>query len=163
MSTNQIQVETKGEELVLTRQFDAPREKVFRAYSDCKHLKNWWGPRTWPLTQCKMDFRVGGKWHYCMTGPDGTEAWGLMIYKEIVAPERIVYEDHFSDKDGNQNKELPTTVATTEFQEKDGKTIVKTIAKYPTPDDLKKVIDMGMIPGITETFDRLEEYLVMMK
>lgn len=163
MSKNQIQVETKGTQLILTRQFDAPRRKVFEAHTDCKHLKHWWGPRQWPLTQCKMDFRVGGQWHYCMTGPDGTESWGLAIYKEIQAPEFIVYEDHFSDKAGNKNKDLPATSMKTEFLEKDGKTTVKTIANYPSPEDLQKVVDMGMIPGITETLERLEEYLVVMK
>ena len=160
MSTNKLQVETRGGQLILTREFDAPRRKVFEAHTDCKHLKNWWGPRTWPVTYCKLDFRVGGKWHYCMTGPDGTQSWGLAIYKEIVEPERIVYEDHFSDKDGNPNKELPHTVARTEFLEKDGKTILRSIANYATAEDLQKVLDMGMVAGVTETFDRLEEYLV---
>ena len=159
--SNKLQVETRGGQLILTREFDAPRRKVFQAHTDCKHLKNWWGPRTWPVTHCQMDFRVGGKWHYCMTGPDGTQSWGLAIYKEIVEPERIVYEDHFSDKDGNQNKDLPSTVATTEFLEKDGKTILRSIANYPTAEDLQKVLDMGMVAGVTETFDRLEEYLVV--
>ena len=163
MTTNKLQVETRGGQLILTREFDAPRRKVFQAHTDCKHLKNWWGPRSWPVTFCKMDFRVGGKWHYAMTGPDGTQSWGLALYKEIVEPERIVYEDHFSDKDGNKNEELPSTTATTEFLEKNGKTIVRNIANYPTAEDLQKVIDMGMIPGITETFDRLEEYLPQMK
>lgn len=163
MTKNKIHVETRGGDLILTRQFDAPRRKVFEAHSDCKHLMNWWGPRQWPLTYCKMDFRVGGKWHFCMTGPDGTESWGLVIYKEIREPEYIVYEDHFADKDGNVNKEFPSTVIRTEFQEKDGKTIAKTTAKYSSPEDLKKVMDMGMIEGTSETFDRLEEYLAVMK
>ena len=163
MSNNKLQVETRGGQLILTREFDAPRRKVFQAHTDCKHLKNWWGPRTWPVTYCKMDFRVGGKWHYCMTGPDGTQSWGLAIYKEIVEPERIVYEDHFADKDGNPNKELPSTVARTEFLEKDGKTVLRSIANYATAEDLQKVLDMGMVGGVTETFDRLEEYLLATK
>ena len=163
MSANQLHVETKGGQLILTRQFDAPRRKVFQAHIDCKHLMNWWGPRSWPLTHCKMDFRVGGKWHFCMTGPGGMEAWGLVIYKEIREPEFLVYEDHFSDKDGNLNKDLPTTIVKTEFLEKDGKTIVKSTANYASAEELKKVIDMGMIGGTTETLERLEEYMVVMK
>jgi uncharacterized protein YndB with AHSA1/START domain len=159
MSKNELQIETRGSELILTRQFDAPRRKVFEAHTDCKHLKNWWGPREWPLTYCEMDFRVGGKWHYCMTGPEGMESWGLMFYKEIIAPELIAYEDHFSDKDGNLNKEFPSTMVRAEFTEKDGKTTVKSTAKYASPEDLQKVIDMGMAEGIRETLDRLEEYL----
>lgn len=159
MGTNQIQSETRGNELILTRQFDAPRRKVFEAYTDCKHIKNWWGPRTWPTTYCKMDFRVGGKWHYCMTGPEGMESWGLAIYKEIVEPELIVYEDQFSDKEGKQNKDLPSTLVRTEFLEQDGKTTIRIIAAYTTEEDLKKVMDMGMVAGTAETLDRLEEYV----
>ena len=159
MSANQIGVEVNGSQLILTREFDAPRSKVFAAHTDCKHLKHWWGPRTWPLSHCDMDFRVGGRWHYCMTGPDGMESWGLAVYKEIKEPEYIVYEDYFSDKDGNKNKEMPFTTVKTEFQEKDGKTILKSTANYPSAEDLQKVIDMGMIGGVTETFERLAEYL----
>jgi uncharacterized protein YndB with AHSA1/START domain len=159
MSTNQLQVETRGSELVLTRQFDAPRRKVFQAHADCKHIKNWWGPKTWPVTYCEMDFRPGGRWHYGMTGPDGAESWGLAIYKEIKEPELIAYEDHFSDKDGNKNPELPATDVRTEFLEKDGKTIIRSTARYRSPEDLKKVTDMGVIEGITETLGQLEEYI----
>lgn len=159
MSTNQLQVETRGSTLILTRQFDAPRQKVFKAHSDCEHLKHWWGPRQWPLTYCKMDFRAGGKWHFCMTGPDGVESWGLVIYKEIKEPEYFVYDDHFSDKEGNKNTEFPSTTVRTEFTEQDGKTTVRSIANYSSPEDLQKILGMGMEAGVTETFDRLEEYL----
>lgn len=159
MSKHALQVETNGSQLTLTREFDAPRQKVFEAHSDCKHLMNWWGPRTWPLTYCRIDFKVGGKWHFCMTGPEGMESWGLVIYHEIKAPELIAYEDHFSDKDGNRNTQFPSTEVRTEFIEKEGRTIVRSIARYASAEDLKKVIDMGMEAGITETFDRLEEYL----
>ena len=141
MSKHQLKVEVQGSTLILTRQFDAPSRKVFQAYSDCKHLMNWWGPREWPLTYCKLDFRIGGKWHFCMTGPE--------------------YEDFFSDKEGNKNKEFPSTVVRTEFFEKDGKTILKSTAVYATPEDLKKVSEMGMVEGITQTLDRLEEYLAV--
>lgn len=163
MNTDKLQVETKGSELIMTRQFDASRKVVFETYSDCKHLKHWWGPREWPLSYCKMDFRVGGKWHFCMKGPDGMESWGMALYKDIKVPERISYEDYFSDKDGNLNKEMPWTLLKFEFEEKNGKTIVKGTAKYSTPEDLQKVLDMGMVAGMTETLERLEEYLVKLK
>jgi uncharacterized protein YndB with AHSA1/START domain len=87
------------------------------------------------------------------------ESWGLTVYKEIKEPELIVYEDWFSDKDGNKNTGFPSTMVRAEFLEKDGKTIIRSIAKYNSPDDLKKVLDMGMEKGIAETLDKLEEYL----
>jgi len=163
MSSNQLQVTVNGTQLTMTRQFNAPREKVFRAHSSCEHLKNWWGPREWPLTYCKIDFRPGGQYHYCMTGPDGTEAWGLSVYKEIKAPELIVYEDAFSDKDGNRNTSLPTTTVRTEFTEENGKTIIRSVANYASPEALQQVIDMGMEAGMAETLDRLEEYVEKMQ
>lgn len=163
MSINQLQVEVKGSQLILTRQFNAPKEKVFKAHTACEHLKHWWGPREWPLTHCKIDFRVGGQWHFCMTGPDGTESWGLAIYHDIKPSDLIVYEDHFSDKDGNKNTNFPSTQVRTEFTEKDGKTIIRSVANYRSPEDLKQVIDMGMETGIAQTLDKLEEYLEVMK
>jgi uncharacterized protein YndB with AHSA1/START domain len=163
MSTSKQKVETNGGELIVTREFDAPRKLVFETYSDCNHLKNWWGPRTWPLSYCKMDFRAGGRWHFCMKGPDGTESWGLGIYKDIKANEYIHYEDFFSDKEGNPNMSMPHTMIKVDFIEKGNKTIVKSIANYPSKDELQKVMDMGMIEGMTETYDRLDEYLPVAK
>jgi uncharacterized protein YndB with AHSA1/START domain len=163
MNTDKLQVETKGNELIMTRQFEASRKLVFEAYSECKHLMHWWGPREWPISYCKMDFRVGGTWHFCMKGPDGMESWGKALYKAIKVPEYIHYEDYFSDKDGNLNKEMPWTLLKFDFTEKNGKTIVTGAAEYSSREDLQKVIDMGMIAGITETLDKLEEYLMTLK
>jgi uncharacterized protein YndB with AHSA1/START domain len=153
-------VETVGPELVLTRTFDAPRDLVFRAYSDCGHLRHWWGPRTWPMVECKMDFRVGGIWHYCMRGPKaGDESWGRAVFEEIVEPERIVYTDAFSDAEGNVNDGMPQARSTVEFADVDGRTTFTLRARYSTPAELGRVLEMGMVPGITETLDRLEEHL----
>lgn len=160
MNTEKLKVETKGNVLVMKREFAAPRAKVFEAYSQCKHLKNWWGPRMWPLTECQMDFRVGGRWLYCMTGPDGTQAWGLAVYKNIQVPTLIAYDDYFSNAEGAINKDLPSSGLSFEFIEKDGKTIVVGTGTYVSPEALETVINMGMIPGMAETLDRLEEYLV---
>lgn len=157
---SKTQVETTEQEISFTRIFDASRELVFETFSDCKHLKHWWGPRTWPLSYCDIDFRPGGSWHYCMSGPnEGDNSWGKVLYKEIYVPERIVFEDYFSDKDGNINKEMPGTLATVEFVEHEGKTKVINRSEYQKAADLQKVLDMGMVEGFTETLDRLEEYL----
>lgn len=153
-------VETTERELVVTRTFQAPRERVFRAYSSCEHLKNWWGPRSWPMAECTMDFRVGGVWHYCLRGPDeGDESWGRAVFEEIVEPERIVYTDAFSEADGNVNEAMPQTRSTVELAETDDGTRLTLRAKYPTADDLEQVLEMGMVAGMTETLDRLDEHL----
>ncbi len=160
MSTNDQKVETAGPELVLTRSFAAPRELVFRAYSSCEHLREWWGPRSWPMAECTMEFRVGGVWHYCLRGPTpGDESWGRAEFEEIVRPERIVYTDAFSDADGSVDDSLPRTRSVVSLAEVDGRTRLTLRATYPTEGDLETVLGMGMVAGLTETLDRLEDHL----
>jgi uncharacterized protein YndB with AHSA1/START domain len=155
-----------GNTLVLERVFNAPQALVFKAYTDAEHLKHWWGPRGWEVPYCKVDFRVGGVWHYMMKCMDknqgdyyGMESWGKGIYKEIAEPKKIGYTDYFSDKDANINEDLPSTDVTVEFIEENGKTKIVSRAKYVSPEALKQVMDMGMLEGITQTWDRLEEHL----
>jgi uncharacterized protein YndB with AHSA1/START domain len=155
-------VSTEDEELVVTRLFAAPRELVFAAYSSCEHLSNWWGPRAWPMRECSMEFREGGVWDYCLRGPnEGDESWGRAVFNEIVAPERIIYTDAFSDADGNVNAGMPQTRSLIEFAVVDGGTRVTIRATYSTAEALRQVLDMGMVQGLSETLDRLDEHLEM--
>lgn len=157
---NKMSVETKDRELIMERIFDAPPELVFEAYSSCEHLKHWWGPKEWPMKECTLDFREGGEWHYCLRGPnEGDESWGKAVYQEIVEPDRIVYTDYFSDKDGDINEEMPGTKITMIFEPFEGKTKLIGRSEYPTDEDLKTVLDMGVVEGMTSSLDRLEEYL----
>jgi uncharacterized protein YndB with AHSA1/START domain len=153
-------VETKENEIIFTRTFQAPRDLVFETYTTCEHLKNWWGPREWPLDYCKMDFREGGSWHYCMKGPNpGDESWGIAYYKEITTPEEIIYNDHFSDKEGSVNSEMPSFDTIITFSEEDGRTTVRVASKVGSSEEVEKLVEMGMVEGFTETWDRLEEHL----
>lgn len=159
-----------GKELVLERTFKAPRALVFEAFTTAEHLRQWWGPRGWELTHCAVDLRPGGRWHYGMKCVNrsqgdfyGMEAWGLGIYEEIAAPERLVYKDHFSDAEGNINTEMPSTQAVLTFEEVDGGTRVVSRSVYTTDAELQTVMDMGMLQGITQTWDRLSEHLAASK
>ena len=152
--------------LVLERVFRAPRSLVFSAYSDPEHLKHWWGPEGWELPVCTVDFRVGGIWHYCMKCVDeqqekffGMESWGKAIYREIVEPERIGYTDFFSDADGNTNDEMPSTNATITLVEEGTNTRLVMRAEYVDAASLQAVLDMGMLEGIRQTWDRLDVLL----
>ncbi|MCG7346171.1 SRPBCC domain-containing protein [Sporosarcina sp. ACRSL] len=159
-----------GRVLILERTFDAPRELVFTMFKEPEHLKFWWGPEGWELPVCKVDFRPGGVWHYCMKCVDrnqgefyGMESWGKAIYKAITEPESIVYTDYFSDAEGSIDEKLPSTEVTLEFIELDGKTKLINRAEYVSADALKSVMDMGMEQGIAETWNRLERYLSQIK
>jgi len=119
--------------LVITRTFDAPRSRVFKAWTDPTILKRWWGPTGFTLPFCTVDLRPGGTIHYCMRAPDGKEYWGKGVYRAIVEPERIIYTDTFSDEKGNVTS--PTqyglsadwpmeSLVTVTFAEERGKTLL---------------------------------------
>jgi uncharacterized protein YndB with AHSA1/START domain len=90
------------ERLVVTRVFDAPRELVWKAWTDPKYVAQWWGPKGFTSPVCKIDFRVGGKFLFCMRTPDGQELWTGGEYIEIVTHEKVVYSMYFADAEGNK-------------------------------------------------------------
>jgi uncharacterized protein YndB with AHSA1/START domain len=97
-------------ELVISRLIDAPRSLVFAAWTRADHIAAWWGPQGFTTIHCEMDIRVGGSYRFGMRSPRGTEHWKRGTYREIVAPERIVFTFAWEDADGKLGHELLTTV-----------------------------------------------------
>ncbi|WP_068504758.1 SRPBCC domain-containing protein [Paenibacillus kribbensis] len=160
---------SKSNELVITRTFNAPRELVFQAFTQGEHLKHWWGPKDWTLNVLKSDVRPGGIFHYNQTSAEGHVMWGKFVYREISAPERIVYTNSFSDEEGNTilppfSQTWPLEILNTlTFTEQDGKT---TLTMHGTPlsaieEELQafKFMHDDMLNGFVGTFDQLAEYL----
>ena len=116
-------------ELVITRVFEAPRQLVFRAWTDEGMAARWWGPLGFTTISCKMDVRPGGAWARRLRAPDGTEARMHGVYREIVPPERLVFtmvHEH--------TPELPETVVTLTFVDLGGRTeLTLRQAAFPTP------------------------------
>ncbi|MCU6708256.1 SRPBCC domain-containing protein [Paenibacillus sp. J5C_2022] len=168
--SNEMTFKAEGNEIVAERVFNAPRELVFQVYTEAEHLKNWWGPQGWTVPVCHVDFRVGGVWHYCMKCEDknqgdffGMESWGKGIYREIDHGNSFVYNDYFSDAEGNENAEMPAALITVQFLEEEGKTRVVSKTRYDSAEQIKTLMEMGMKEGFTQTWDRLSEYLVSVK
>ena len=90
------------ERMVITRVFDAPRELVWKAWTEPEYVTQWWGPKGFTLPVCRIDFRVGGKFLYCMQSPGGQEFWGAGEYREIVPFERIAFAMYMADAQGNK-------------------------------------------------------------
>jgi uncharacterized protein YndB with AHSA1/START domain len=88
--------------MVVTRIIDAPREIVWKAYTQPEYVQQWWGPKGFTSPLCRSDFRVGGSFLYCMRSPDGQEGWTGGQFHEIVPHEKIVYSMYFADADGNR-------------------------------------------------------------
>lgn len=157
---DEIQVsEAVGErEIMFRRLFDAPRDLVFKAWTDSDMLMQWWGPPEWPLAVSKLDLRPGGRWHYCMREKGGTaESWGIITYVEIAPPERLVFRDAFSDAAGATIP--PESTSTVIFEDRDGKTLVTSTTLYATGAERDSVIEMGVLQGMNASLDRLVELL----
>lgn len=93
--------EQEDRALVIERVFDAPRELVWKAWTDPEMFKRWWGPKGFTTPMAKIDFRVGGVWHTCMRSPEGQDMWSTGVFREIVPMERIVTTACPSDAEGN--------------------------------------------------------------
>lgn len=156
-------------ELVITRVFNAPRKLVFQAWTEPERLAQWWGPKGFTLEVYKLDLRPGGIFLASQRSPEGHVMWGKFVYKEIVAPEKLVFVNSFSDEEGNTIRAPFSATWPLEilnhltFDEHDGKTTL-TFRGGPinaTPEELQTFDGMRpmMQQGFGGTFDQLDAYL----
>jgi uncharacterized protein YndB with AHSA1/START domain len=155
MATGNIMT-NEERELVLTRVFDAPRELVFKAWTDPKQVAQWWGPHRFTNPVCDLDVRPGGAIRIHMRGPDGTVYPMTGVYNEVVEPERLVFTSAALDADGNPMFEVLTTVT---FAEQGGKTkqIMRARVIKSTAEAAPYI--KGMEAGWTQSLERLAESL----
>ena len=155
-------------EFTLSRVLDAPRELVWKAFTEPARLKEWWGPKGAVILQSKMDFRVGGIYHYGMRY-NNQDMWGKFVYREIVKTERIVFVNSFSDEKGGLTRHPMSPswpiemLSTFTFTEQNGKTTftIKWTPLNPTEEE-RKTFENGMDSmkqGWTGTLDQFTEYL----
>jgi uncharacterized protein YndB with AHSA1/START domain len=154
------------QELVITRVFNAPRERVWQAWTDPGMFKKWWGPQGFTSPVAKIDLRVGGEYLNCMRSPDGKEFWSLGVYREISAPNLLVMVDSFADEKGNVvpaahyglssgfPMEMTITVV---LDEQDGKT--KLTLKHSGVAGISDQDRADMEQGWNQSLDKLEEVL----
>jgi uncharacterized protein YndB with AHSA1/START domain len=155
-----MNIEEKDNTLTLSRVYNAPKQLVFDMFQN-PLISLWWGPESWPLKESEMDFRPGGTWQYAMEGPDGTQAWAIATYQEIDAPNKIVYRDAFCDADGTVNPSLPTGLLTFTFDEVNGQTTLTLQATYESAEKRQQIVAMGMVEGMKDTWNQLDEVLTV--
>lgn len=141
-------------EVVLTRVFDAPRALVFKAWTDPKHMAQWWGPRGFTNPVCEIDARPNGAIRIDMTGPDGVVYPMTGNFREVVAPERLVFMAVARDKDGTALLESLTMVT---FEERGGKTKLTVKASAVGLVPFAPQMLAGMQEGWSQSLDRLGE------
>jgi uncharacterized protein YndB with AHSA1/START domain len=148
---------------VVTYVFDAPRELVWKAWTDPEHLMHWWGPRGFTSPMARTDLRVGGRYHWGMRSPEGHDFYSTGVFREIVEPERFVITDSFADAEGNPVPASqygmpgdwpPENVMTVTFEDRDGRTVV-TARSDGIPEEMRVPSEEGM----RESFDKLAGYL----
>jgi uncharacterized protein YndB with AHSA1/START domain len=156
-------------QFAIKRVFDAPRQLVWRAWTDEAHLLEWWSPKGFKTLSAKVDLKPGGMFHYGLEAPNGHKFFGRFIYREITPHERLIYVLSFSDEQGGigrhfLNAKWPAEILTTvTFTEKDGKTEVS-LTSHPinaTAEEVKIFEDgaPSMQAGFGGTFDQLVAYL----
>ncbi|MGV3774600.1 MAG: SRPBCC family protein [Verrucomicrobiales bacterium] len=157
----------------ISRSIHAPRELVYQAWSQADHLLQWWGAKGMPISISQFNFKPGGKFHYCMKGPNNFNIWGIFEYQEMTAPEKITYISSFSNEAGEITKapfpmDWPAKVHNTlTLKEESGKTILKLESRpiNPTPEQAETFQKMNdsMQQGFGGTLDLLEEYVARLK
>jgi uncharacterized protein YndB with AHSA1/START domain len=140
-------------EIAATRVFDAPRRLVFEAYTNPKHIPHWMlGPEGWTMPVCEVDLRPGGAWHFVWRRGDGDEMAMRGLYKEVVPPEKVVSTESWGG-------EWPETINTLTLTEDNGRTTMTSTVLYPSKEARDAALKTGMKDGMTQSFDRLAEYL----
>ena len=150
----------KDTELTFSRIYDAPRELVFKAFSEAEQISQWWPPKGWAMPVCTLDFRPGGEWRYCIRNAAGEEHCARAVYRKIVPLQQIVFWDEIIDDRGNAIPGLPSKTVTVTFDDVDSRTKVDVLVQLETAADRQKLVEMGFIRGFTQSLDNLERHLV---
>ncbi len=147
-------------DLVITRVFDAPRELVFRAWTETRHVAQWWGPKGFTNPVCEMDVRTGGALRIHMRAPDGVVYPMKAVFQEVVEPERLVFVSSALDANGNSMFDVLNTVT---FAEQRGKTALTLQARVIKATAMAPQYLKGMEMGWTQSLDKLGDHLGKME
>jgi uncharacterized protein YndB with AHSA1/START domain len=140
-------------ELVMTRIVDAPRRRVFDAWTSPEHLPHWMlGPGGWTMPVCEIDLRPGGAWRFVWRRSDGTEMEMRGVYREVTPPGRLVSTESWGG-------DWPETLNTLALSEADGKTTITQTVLYPSKEARDAALETGMTSGVLQSFDRLAAHL----
>ena len=153
MTDLQVVADPGTHEIVITRSFDAPRELVFKAFTDPDAVRQWWGQRESETVVDALEARAGGRWRYVQRDKAGNEYGFHGVYHEVASPERIVYTFEFEGMPGHVLLETIT------FEEQDGKTRMTDSSVFQSVTDRDGMLQSGMEGGAAESLDRLDEFL----
>ena len=146
----------KEKSILVSREFSAPLDKVWLAYTKSKNLEQWWAPLPWKAQTKSINFTVGGYWLYAMVSPENEKHWGRMDYTAIRPMKSFEIKDSFCDKEGNSNPSLPVSSGSIVFTPTETGTLVEFKMYYATKKEIETIIEMGFEQGITACLEQLE-------
>jgi uncharacterized protein YndB with AHSA1/START domain len=141
------------------KDYFAPRQLLFQVFTQPEHLKRWWAPQPYAIPVCTIDLRTGGIWHYCMRSQENQDRWARSAYREIVPPEKLVYTTTFADEHANPIEGMPEHLTTLIFKEEAGITRVTARVQFSSAAALKVAVNLGMLQGMSITWEYLVEYV----
>jgi PhnB protein len=160
--TNKQPVFTKdipNKQLTIVKDFDAPVDLVWKAWTQSDILDQWWAPKPWKAETKTMDFRVGGQWLYCMVGPNGEKHWCRVDYKAIEPQVSISSDSAFVDEEGQTNTNLPSWNWLQQFRQTSNGMTVTVVLTFGSEASMEEIITMGFQQGFTMGLSNLDEYL----
>jgi uncharacterized protein YndB with AHSA1/START domain len=146
-------------QMTVTRDFDAPVDQVWKAWTDSNILDKWWAPKPWKAKTKSMDFRPGGAWLYAMVGPEGEQHWARMDYETINPQKNFVGQDSFCDENGVKNEDLPGMHWNTQFASSNSGTKVTVLISFTSDDQMEQLLAMGFKEGFAMAHGNLDELL----
>ncbi len=152
-------VEKEARSITIERSFNAPLDPVWAAWTDADILCKWWAPKPYQCVIKSLDFREGGRWLYYMQGPQGDRHWCYFDYETIRPKTSFSGSDAFCDEHGVANNIKPKVTWEANFSEANGRTVVRVLLHFASPEDLEQVIAMGFKEGFTMGLDQLDELL----
>lgn len=151
--------DSSNKKLKVVREFDAPVEQVWKAWTEPGLLDQWWAPKPWKANTKSMDFRDGGTWLYYMEGPDGSRHYCRADYSAIVPHKSFVGKDSFCDEDGNPIDVAPSMTWTNRFISTPTGSRVEIEISFDKEGDMDKIIEMGFKEGFAAAHTNLDELL----
>ncbi len=145
------------EQILITREFDAPRHLVWQAWTTPELVKRWWHANRGRVTVAEIDLRVGGKWRYLAVADDGTEVGFHGVYREIVPNERLISTEVYEGLPEGISQEEGGTLNTATFEDNDGRTTVTLLIQTTSKESRDAIIESGMEAGLQDALDLLEE------
>lgn len=144
-------------QILIEREFDAPRELVYKAYTTPELVKRWWHAKRGQVTLVEIDLRVGGRWRYVMVTPDGTEVGFHGEYREVARNERLVTTEVFEGLPQGVSEDDAATLNTATFADKDGRTTLTILVEAPSKTARDAIIESGMEDGLQDALELLEQ------